>query len=614
MTNLVASHSPPPGLGADVPDTELHASHSPVEIPTPPDEMMLGEAVSSDRAHVAPVKEAPRLFPPLYPRSADEKPVASPLAALYRALQFDAPSRSAFRYAGFRPFGVSPFQMSAERQSRVSDDEAMDDADMSVDDVFSVASQRDGRRERMTSADVDVLDAPDTSPCFASRSYENDDATPAFESSLSSSGRAPVPVPSRASSSASSRRLSMRSVGSPVEASGLSMTPGTSARRSPYSVPSRSPGAMGPLSQAYAMGMTPSHGVPRVPARLPLWAGQPRAWVRRSVGPSTSAPAHASVFALDDDETDDEPGLPDDDATEDEGETVRVRGVAPSFSRSPSPAYDDDDLSTRHRRSRTRDERYVYAGVRGASAARVRGAPAARVAPGGMPYASSVPSRRTSYTPWSADDTQQRAQVHMAAAALDRLSMAGEYDEAPRREGAPRVVDENDEVAAIRDRLGGAANCSAFISKLWHLMINPDLYGKYIRWNEAGDTIILSNDPGVAAEFASDVLPKLFKHGNNASFVRQLNLYGFQRVSSSRLLDAAELQALSARSAGGGAGASDALPFHKSPTAYNTAAELYGAHSSFAHPRFRRGQEQWLASMKPRSSKKPKRSADDNKV
>ena len=69
-----------------------------------------------------------------------------------------------------------------------------------------------------------------------------------------------------------------------------------------------------------------------------------------------------------------------------------------------------------------------------------------------------------------------------------------------------------------------------------------------------------------------------------------------------------------ARSAGGGAGASDALPFHKSPTAYNTAAELYGAHSSFAHPRFRRGQEQWLASMKPRSSKKPKRSADDNKV
>ncbi|WFC95214.1 hypothetical protein MBRA1_001861 [Malassezia brasiliensis] len=613
MTNLVASYSPPPGLGADAPDSELHASHSPVEIPTPPDEMMLGEAVSSDRAHVAPAKEVPRLFSPLYARAMDEKPVASPLAALYRASQFDAPSRSAFRYAGFRPFGVSPFQMSAERQSRKEDDEAMDDADMSVDDVFSVASQRDGRHERVTSADVDVIDAPEASPHFVSRSCENDDVPPALESSLSSSGRAPVPVPNRASSSASSRRLSMRSVGSPVETGALSMTPGTSARRSPYNVPSRSPGAMGSLNQAYAMGMTPSHGMPRVPPRLPHWAGQPRAWVRRSVGPSTSAPAHASVFALDDDETDEEPGLPDDDATEDEGETVRVRGVAPSFSRSPSPAYDDDDMSTQYRRSRTRDERYVYAGVRGASAARVRGAPSARAAPGGVLYASSVPSRRT-YTPWSADDTQQRTQVHMAAAALDRLSMGGEYDEAPRRDGLPRVVDENDEVAAIRDRLGGAANCSAFISKLWHLMINPDLYGKYIRWNEAGDTIILSNDPGIAAEFASDVLPKLFKHGNNASFVRQLNLYGFQRVSSSRLLDAAELQALSARSARGGGGASDALPFRKSPTAYNTAAELYGAHSSFAHPRFRRGQEQWLPSMKPRSSKKPKRPADDNNV
>lgn len=32
------------------------------------------------------------------------------------------------------------------------------------------------------------------------------------------------------------------------------------------------------------------------------------------------------------------------------------------------------------------------------------------------------------------------------------------------------------EVNAIRDRLGGAANCSAFISKLWYLMCRPELY------------------------------------------------------------------------------------------------------------------------------------------
>ena len=41
----------------------------------------------------------------------------------------------------------------------------------------------------------------------------------------------------------------------------------------------------------------------------------------------------------------------------------------------------------------------------------------------------------------------------------------------------------------------------------------------------------------------------------------------------------------------------------------STALQLYGAHSSFSHPRFLRAQEDKLPSLKPRSSKKPKRSA-----
>lgn len=505
--------------------------------------------------------------------------------------------------------------MSAERQSR-EPEEAVDDADMSMDDVFSVASQRDVHRERHATEEAGHIDTSETSPGLAPHVSDNDESVPPLESSSSSSSRAPVPVPNHAGSMGS-RRLSVRSVGSPVDGPGLSTTPGSNTRRSPYSIPSRSPGAMGPLSQAYAMSMTPSHGPPRSTARMPPWTGG-RAVPRRAVQPSTSAPVHHAVFALDEDETDDEPGLPDDDATEDESEfeRARSRGYTSSHSRSPSPAYsydamydDDDHFSRRHGWRRTRDDRYVYAGMRATPGLpHARAMPLPRARPG-MPYASSVPLR--GYTPyaqsWSAEDSKQRSQVQMAAAALDRLSMRTEHEE--RREPEPpRVVDENDEVAAIRDRLGGAANCSAFISKLWHLMINPDLYGKYIHWNEAGDTIILSNDPGVAAEFASEVLPKLFKHGNNASFVRQLNLYGFQRVSSSRLLDAAELQAISAKGLGE---RSDAPAFGKSPTSLNTAVELYGAHSSFAHPRFRRGQEQWLSSMKPRSSKKPKRSAED---
>ena len=163
-------------------------------------------------------------------------------------------------------------------------------------------------------------------------------------------------------------------------------------------------------------------------------------------------------------------------------------------------------------------------------------------------------------------------------------------------------TDETAQVAAIRDRLGGAASCSAFISKLWHLMINPEQYSKYIRWDEAGTSIILSSEPDVANEFAADVLPRLFKHGNNASFIRQLNLYGFQRIPSSRLLDAAEMKVAAAKRAEmGGSGSSSTL---------NTAVQLYGAHSSFAHPRFLRGREELLPTMKPRSSKKPKKASN----
>ena len=151
---------------------------------------------------------------------------------------------------------------------------------------------------------------------------------------------------------------------------------------------------------------------------------------------------------------------------------------------------------------------------------------------------------------------------------------------------------EMNEVSAIRERLGGAANCSAFISKLWYLMCRPELYSKYIHWSESGDSVILSNDPDINNEFASEVLPKLFKHGNNASFVRQLNLYGFQRVPSSRLLDAAETKAAKQYSNG---------------VNISTALQLYGPHSSFAHPRFKKDQEGLLPSMKPRSSKKTKK-------
>ena len=63
-----------------------------------------------------------------------------------------------------------------------------------------------------------------------------------------------------------------------------------------------------------------------------------------------------------------------------------------------------------------------------------------------------------------------------------------------------------------------------FISKLFEI-ITKAKEDDCIKWGARGDTIVVT-DP---VAFARNVLPRYFKHDNIRSFVRQLNIYGFQR-------------------------------------------------------------------------------------
>ncbi|GMF01729.1 unnamed protein product [[Candida] boidinii] len=65
----------------------------------------------------------------------------------------------------------------------------------------------------------------------------------------------------------------------------------------------------------------------------------------------------------------------------------------------------------------------------------------------------------------------------------------------------------------------------AFIMKLWS-MVNDHGNAKYISWLPSGD-VFQVND---RESFMKFVLPKYFKHNNFASFVRQLNMYGWHKV------------------------------------------------------------------------------------
>ncbi|XP_022254239.1 heat shock factor protein-like [Limulus polyphemus] len=67
----------------------------------------------------------------------------------------------------------------------------------------------------------------------------------------------------------------------------------------------------------------------------------------------------------------------------------------------------------------------------------------------------------------------------------------------------------------------------AFLTKLWNLVEDPK-YDDLICWSQGGTSFIIRNQD----QFARKLLPKYYKHKNLASFIRQLNMYGFRKTSN----------------------------------------------------------------------------------
>ncbi|KAM4693711.1 heat shock factor protein 2-like [Discoglossus pictus] len=65
-----------------------------------------------------------------------------------------------------------------------------------------------------------------------------------------------------------------------------------------------------------------------------------------------------------------------------------------------------------------------------------------------------------------------------------------------------------------------------FLTKIWALVDDPRT-DDYICWSEDGLSFIVLDEE----RFAREVLPKHFKHNNMTSFVRQLNWYGFHKIT-----------------------------------------------------------------------------------
>ncbi|KAM6915000.1 heat shock factor protein 2 [Xenentodon cancila] len=65
----------------------------------------------------------------------------------------------------------------------------------------------------------------------------------------------------------------------------------------------------------------------------------------------------------------------------------------------------------------------------------------------------------------------------------------------------------------------------AFLTKLWTLVEDEDT-NEFICWSQEGNSFLVLDEQ----RFAKEILPKFFKHNNMASFIRQLNMYGFRKV------------------------------------------------------------------------------------
>ncbi|KAL6505959.1 hypothetical protein OROHE_022678 [Orobanche hederae] len=68
-----------------------------------------------------------------------------------------------------------------------------------------------------------------------------------------------------------------------------------------------------------------------------------------------------------------------------------------------------------------------------------------------------------------------------------------------------------------------------FLLKTYTLVEDPAT-DEVVSWNEDGSAFVVWRP----AEFATDLLPTIFKHSNFSSFVRQLNTYGFHKIATSR--------------------------------------------------------------------------------
>merc|ERR1712137_1446429 len=79
------------------------------------------------------------------------------------------------------------------------------------------------------------------------------------------------------------------------------------------------------------------------------------------------------------------------------------------------------------------------------------------------------------------------------------------------------------------------ANPAPFVRKTFDIVSDPTT-DAIVCWGDSGSSFLVLEEHA----FQKEVLPKYFKHDNLCSFIRQLNTYGFRKVSGSKDLNSSQ--------------------------------------------------------------------------
>lgn len=155
----------------------------------------------------------------------------------------------------------------------------------------------------------------------------------------------------------------------------------------------------------------------------------------------------------------------------------------------------------------------------------VRRNPNQQLATRGRPaWQDSATGLRPPQPSWEHGDDEDEQELEQRAAAAKRVALANRKQIPPFVQKLSRCLYPK-QALDVEEYLQYLVEYSITTNGQLYSFLDDGKNTDLIRWSDDGRSFIVVDED----EFAKTLIPELFKHNNYASFVRQLNMYGFHK-------------------------------------------------------------------------------------